>query len=218
MFKMTRRSFVGIAAGALAVSPASALAENVSIGVESDDGGDIAVGVPIDAPTSTEDADVVVVGSGIGGFFASMIAKEQAPNATVVMLEKNGWLGGSTNLAECNGPQRNQDELAARKSGYDAAANTNFIANSILHAERLKEAGSNADWLFGKHGCGYYQAGVTFYEGGNGASAIGTLTPVAEEEGGRHPFERAGVRLGLPRPLYGHRCAVPCGGRVRRAA
>ena len=34
-------------------------------------------------PATTEDADIVVVGSGIGGFMASMIAKEQAPDAAV---------------------------------------------------------------------------------------------------------------------------------------
>ena len=184
MSGMTRRSFVGIAAatGALAATPALALADDAAEPAASADGG-IEVGVPVDAPATTEDVDVVVVGSGIGGFFASMIAKEQAPDASVVMLEKNGWLGGSTNLAECNGPQKNQDDLAARKGGYSSASNTNFIANSILHYERLREAGSNADWLFGKHGCGYYQAGVTFYDGGNGTSAINTLTPIAEEEG-----------------------------------
>jgi fumarate reductase flavoprotein subunit len=175
---MTRRSFIGAAAataGALAAVPAFAGADEAAEG--------ITVGTPVDAPDATEEADVVVVGSGIGGFFASMIAKEQMPEATVIMLEKNANLGGSTNYAECNGPQKNQEEDAARLSGYNSASGTNFIANSILHYERVKEAGSNADWLFGKHGCGWYQAGVMFYDGGNGASAINTLTPIAEEEG-----------------------------------
>ncbi len=178
MTEMTRRSFFGVAAaaGAMAAVPALASAEETSANK-------IAVGIVVDNPTNTEDADIVVVGSGIGGFFAAMIAKEQAPDATVIMLEKNAGLGGSTNYAECNGPQKNQDEDAARLSGYNSAANTNFIANSILHYERVKEAGSNADWLFGKHGCGWYQAGVVFYEGGNGTSAINKLTPIATEEG-----------------------------------
>lgn len=185
MSTMTRRSFVGTAAaaGALATLPALALADEADTEPQEAAGGGVTVGVPVDAPVRTEEADLVVVGSGIGGFFASMIAKEQMPEATVIMLEKNGYLGGSTNLAECNGPQRNTEDSAARLAGYKSAANTNFIANSILHYERLKEAGDNADWLFGKHGCGWYQAGVTFYEGGNGTSAINTLTPIAEEEG-----------------------------------
>ena len=178
MADMTRRSFFGVAAaaGAMAAVPAIASADEAAA-----DG--ITVGTPVDSPANTEDADIVVVGSGIGGFFASMIAKEQAPDATVIMLEKNATLGGSTNYAECNGPQKNQDDDAARLAGYQSASNTNFIANSILHYERLKEAGSNADWLFGKHECGWYQAGVTFYEGGNGTSAIQKLTPIAQDEG-----------------------------------
>ena len=140
------------------------------------------IGVVVDAD-SEEDADIVVVGSGIGGFMASMIAKEQAPDATVIMLEKNGYLGGSTNYAECNGPQSNTDESEAWLSGLNSAANTGYIANSMLHAYRMMEAGDNADWLFGKHGVGWYQSGQTFYEGGNGSSCIETLTPIAEEEG-----------------------------------
>lgn len=179
MATLTRRSFVGTAAtGAalVAAAPSLALADEAPVS------SDLSVGVPQD-PARTEEADVVVVGSGIGGFYGAMITKEQMPEATVVMLEKNGYLGGSTNYAECNGPQKNQDPSAARASGFRSASNTGFIANAILHAERVKEAGDNADWLFGKHGCGFYNAGVTFYDGGNGTSAINTLTPIAQEEG-----------------------------------
>ena len=91
MAEMTRRSFFGVAAaaGAMAAMPAIASADEAAEG--------ITVGTPVDAPANTEDADIVVVGSGIGGFFASMIAKEQAPDAVVVMLEKNATLGGSSN-------------------------------------------------------------------------------------------------------------------------
>lgn len=140
------------------------------------------IGVVVDA-ARTEQADIVVVGSGIGGFMAAMIAKEQAPNAVVVMLEKNANLGGSTNYAECNGPATNTEASEARKKGLDAAAKTNFIANGMLHTERFKEQGDNADWLFAKHGVGWYRAGVVFYEGGNGSSCIKTLTPIAQDEG-----------------------------------
>jgi fumarate reductase flavoprotein subunit len=137
----------------------------------------------VQTPTTTEQADVVVVGSGIGGFYASMITKEQAPDAVVVMLEKNDVLGGSTNFAECNGPATNLDEIAAKKQGLASAASSKFISNSILHYERLREQGDNADWLFAKHGVKWYRAGVTFYEGGNGSSCVKTLTPQAEELG-----------------------------------
>ena len=185
---ISRRSFlkgVGVVgataamgAGLAACSPAAEPSTGGSDAVETASG----IGVVVDA-ASTEEADIVVVGSGIGGFMASMIAKEQAPGATVVMLEKNAKLGGSTNYAECNGPATNVDEAEARLKGLDAAAKTGYIANSILHAERMREQGDNADWLFAKHGVGWYRAGVVFYEGGNGSSCISTLTPIAKEEG-----------------------------------
>lgn len=140
------------------------------------------IGVVVE-PARTEDADIVVVGSGIGGFMASMIAKEQAPDAVVIMLEKNGNLGGSTNYAECNGPATNVDAAEARQRGLQAAVKTSYITNQMLHTERFKEQGDNADWLFAKHGVGWYRAGVVFYDGGNGTSCINTLTPIAEEEG-----------------------------------
>lgn len=193
MEQISRRSFLkgmGVVGATAAVgaglaacsSPAASgsgsVAESAAAGSEATKG----VGTVVDA-ASTEEADIVVVGSGIGGFMASMIAKEQAPDATVVMLEKNANLGGSTNYAECNGPSTNVDAAAARLQGLQSAANTKYIANSILHAERLKEQGDNADWLFAKHGVGWYRAGVVFYEGGNGSSCIATLTPIAEEEG-----------------------------------
>ncbi len=195
MSELSRRSFVEMAAvgGVAAVTASAATASRASAASASKDAAAsagasaaTASGVTIGEvakPDATETADVVVVGSGIGGFFASMITKEQAPDASVTMLEKNDYLGGSTNMAECNGPAKNLDEDAARLQGFTAAANTNFIANSVLHAERLKEAGSNADWLFGKHECGWYRTGVMFYEGGNGSSAIAKLTPVAQQEG-----------------------------------
>jgi fumarate reductase flavoprotein subunit len=133
----------------------------------------------------TEDADIVVVGSGIGGMMAAMIAQEQAPDAVVVLLEKNSNLGGSTNFAECNGPTSNVDDTPARMQGMIKATETGYIANSLLHTERFKEQGDNADWLFQKHGVVYEQPGPgpMFYEGGNGTSAIKHLEPQATELG-----------------------------------
>ena len=176
---MSRRTFVTAAAATAAVASVASIA----MADEAASKGDIVIGQPVDAPDAIEEADIVVVGSGIGGFFASMISKEQAPDATVIMLEKNGYLGGSTNYAECNGPAKNTEPDAARLSGFKSSANTNFIANGMLFTEMRKEAGDNADWLFGKHGCKWYRAGVVFYESGNGSSAIRTLTPIAQEEG-----------------------------------
>ena len=189
---MTRRSFlagVGVAGagaaamGILAGCSSSSDADGSSGSSDTTDSTNPdGIGEVVDA-SSTEDADIVVVGSGIGGFMASMIAKEQMPDATVIMLEKNSYLGGSTNYAECNGPQSNTSDDEARLAGYNAAANTNFIANAMLHTERLREAGDNSDWLFALHGVEYENRGQMFYAGGNGSSCIETLTPIAEEEG-----------------------------------
>lgn len=168
----------GCAAPASSANTQTSTAANATSTALNPDG----IGIVVD-PASTEEADVVVVGSGIGGFFSAMIAQEQAPDAKVIMLEKNSFLGGSTNFAECNGPATNMTDAEARLEGYNAALGTGFISNSILHYERLKERGDNADWLFGKHKVGWYKAGPAFYEGGNGSSAIKTLTPLAEGEG-----------------------------------
>ena len=196
---LSRRSFLagaglmgaGAMAGGLLAGCSSGNAAGNASGSDTEDGVRDAsatgnaegIGTVVE-PSSTEDADIVVVGSGIGGFMASMIAKEQAPDATVIMLEKNSVLGGSTNYAECNGPASNTPEDEARLKGMESASKTGYIANSMLHTERLREAGDNADWLFALHGVGYYNpGGPDFYEGGNGSSCIATLTPIAQEEG-----------------------------------
>jgi fumarate reductase flavoprotein subunit len=135
-------------------------------------------------PDATEDADMVVVGSGLGGFSAAILTKEQMPDATVVLLEKNSGLGGSTNFAEGNMPDKNQEDHLARYQGYERAKRTGFIANTLLHYERKREKGDCADWLFCKQGIPTMPLGpFVGYEGGNGTSAINKLTPNAEAIG-----------------------------------
>jgi fumarate reductase flavoprotein subunit len=134
--------------------------------------------------TATEDADVVVVGSGLGGFTAAIITKEQVPEAVVVMLEKNSSLGGSTNFAEGNMPDKNLDDRTARLVGYQRAKRTGFVADPLLHYELKREKGDNADWLFCKQAIPVAPLGpFVGYEGGNGTSAIKKLAPNAEALG-----------------------------------
>lgn len=137
------------------------------------------------APDVTEDADIVVVGSGIAGFMASMIAKEQAPDLKIVLLEKNGFWGGSTLFAECNGPATVKTPAEAREIAASHLKSTNYIANPMLWYEQALDAGKNSAWLFGKHRVGWYKGmGPAFYEGGNGSSAINKyLAPDAEALG-----------------------------------
>lgn len=138
----------------------------------------------------TEEADVVVVGSGLGGFMASMIAKEQMPDKTVIMLEKNGYLGGSTNFAECNGPQNASEEAAALASGIRHASGTGYIADMMLMRDMAIERGMNSAWLFSKHNVKYGKSGpMNFYADGGydgygeGSSAIATLEEENKEVG-----------------------------------
>lgn len=110
--------------------------------------------------------DVVVVGTGIGGMMGAMILAEQAPEAKIVLLEKNEYCGGSTNMAECNTPSGGTaDRAAAYKNGYTQAAYSKYIKDPILIAEMAIDRGKNSAWLFTKHNIGW--SGM-FYEGGNG--------------------------------------------------
>ncbi len=197
--KISRRDFLkGSAAGAAAMAAAGVLS---GFGVtafaagESEDqvqetrfcrGYDNAAGIGVVSdPDSREQADIVVVGSGIAGFMASMIAKEQGPDLKIVLLEKNGFWGGSTLFAECNGPATMKTPEEAREVAASHLKSTNYIANPMLWYEQALDAGYNSAWLFGKHNVGWYQEmGPAFYEGGNGSSAINKyLAPDAESLG-----------------------------------
>ena len=142
------------------------------------------IGIPVEA-SSTEDVDVVVVGSGMGGFTASMLVKEQMPDAHVVMLEKQNALGGNTNFAEGGGGFLNMTPEEARKSVQADMIQRNFVVDPSLFYAMRTQQGDCADWLFGKHQVAIkdYGSGQPLYEGGAGASAIATLTPQAEELG-----------------------------------
>jgi fumarate reductase flavoprotein subunit len=201
MGKISRRDFlkgsaagaVGVAAatmfgGALSVSAEEASEAAQAAGLETKycNGYDNADGIGIESEevTGTEQADIVVVGSGIAGFMAAMIAKEQGPDLKVVLLEKNAYWGGSTLLAECNGPATVKTEAEARQTAASHLSSTNYIANPMLWYEQALDAGYNSAWLFGKHNVGYYNAGVTFYEGGNGSIPINqNLAPDCEALG-----------------------------------
>lgn len=128
----------------------------------------------------TADADVVVVGTGIGGMMGAMILAEQAPDAKIILLEKNDYCGGSTNMAECNAPSSGAaSRQAAYKSGYSQAASSSYIKDPILVAEMSIDKGKNSGWLFNKHGIGY--SGM-FYEGGNGKIPIEKLRAEVESD------------------------------------
>lgn len=158
----------------------SAVSSSIGAGYANPDG----VGIPVE-PDSTEDVDVVVIGSGMGGFTAAMLTKEQAPDATVVMLEKQNALGGNTNFAEGGGGFLNMSPEEARAAVQADMIQRNFVVDASLFYALRTQQGDCADWLFGKHGVKIkdYGSGQPLYEGGKGASAIATLTPQAQELG-----------------------------------
>lgn len=137
----------------------------------------------------TEEADVVVVGSGLGGMMAAMITKEQMPDATVIMLEKNAYLGGSTNHAECNGPSQALTESAALARGISHAEGLSYMADPMLMKALCMDQGMNSAWLFEKHGVQYANVGMDFYVDGDGdgfgdgSSCIATLEAENESVG-----------------------------------
>ncbi len=128
----------------------------------------------------TATADVVVVGTGIGGMMGAMILAEQAPDAKILLLEKNADCGGSTNYAECNTPSGGtSDRVQAYKSGYAQSAASSYIKDPILIAELALDRGKNSAWLFTKHNIGW--SGM-FYEGGNGRIPIQKLRAEIESD------------------------------------
>lgn len=186
-----RRAFIagGLATGAAAAAAGIAagrpsLAAQASVqpgdGYDNPDG----IGVPV-TPDTTEQADVVVIGSGMGGFTAAMLTKEQAPDATVIMLEKQSILGGNTNFAEGGGGFLNMTPEEARASVQADVVQRNFVVDPSLFYALRTQQGDCSDWLFGKHDVKIkdYGSGQPLYEGGTGASAIATLTPQAKDLG-----------------------------------
>ena len=158
----------------------SAVPSSIGAGYANPDG----IGIPVE-PDSTEDVDVVVIGSGMGGFTAAMLTKEQAPDAAVVMLEKQNALGGNTNFAEGGGGFLNMSPEEARAAVQADMIQRNFVVDASLFYALRTQQGDCADWLFGKHGVQIkdYGSGQPLYEGGKGASAIATMTPQAQELG-----------------------------------
>jgi len=130
---------------------------------------------------STEETDVVIIGSGMAGHTAAIFLKEQHPDAKVILLEKQSGLGGNTNFAEILMVGPNFDETVARQEAFAASKVRDYIPSPQLWYSKFRSQGDASVWLFGKHGVKAEPTG--FFEGGNGASAIKTLTPQAESLG-----------------------------------
>ncbi|MDK7724310.1 FAD-binding protein [Slackia exigua] len=199
--ELSRRNFLGL--GAMAAAGATMVGlVGCSGGTEAASGGAIAAeartagsvrdlgtaSFELNADTvkasETNDVDVVVVGSGISGFAAALTVAEANENAKVVLLEKNGVLGGSTNYAECPAGARpfEYTEAEARAAAAEAQASTQGVSNPMLLYRLFADAKENFGWLFDTHGVKWTKQGEApaFYEGGNGTIAIKTLAADAD--------------------------------------
>lgn len=134
---------------------------------------------------SSESVDVVVVGSGMGGFSAALTLVEQKSGAKVVLLEKNSSVGGSTNMAECPAGARpfEYTEADARAAAAEAQTTAQGVIDPLLLYSMFRDAKENFGWLFDTHGIKYTKQGQApaFYEGGNGTIAIQTLNTAAQK-------------------------------------
>lgn len=135
-------------------------------------------------PDEIIEAQVVVVGSGLGGLSAAITAIEEGAKK-VVLLEKESFYGGGTNFAEVFIGEP-VTEAQARKSAAAFMKASNYVADPMLHYQKAVDQKDNSAWLFDKHKVKTYigqGSGLRFYEGGHGLSCISTLIPQAKELG-----------------------------------
>ncbi|MCR4435515.1 MAG: FAD-dependent oxidoreductase [Clostridiales bacterium] len=106
---------------------------------------------PTAMDTATKQADVVVVGSGMAGMSAAIEAASQG--AKVILLEKMGVLGGSTNHAEgmfaSESPLQkklgitvNTEELLREEFNF-----SNYRVDGNLWKDVMKHSGEDIQWL-----------------------------------------------------------------------
>lgn len=131
-----------------------------------------------------EYADVVVVGSGIGGLMCAMICAENAPEAKIILVEQRGFLGGGTNFAEqCDLPKEGLEWADALREGDEAARVSHFIKDAQLLAQKAADQGMNSAWLFLKHGLELRpHPRSPRYVGGNGSQTIARLQEAIEND------------------------------------
>ena len=167
------------------------------------------VGIPVN-PDSTEDVDVVVIGSGMGGFTAAMLTKEQDPDAKVVMLEKQDALGGNTNFAEGGAGFLNMSPEEARAAVQADMIQRNFVVDASLFYALRTQQGDCADWLFGKHGVRVkrLRQRAAPLRGRHRRIRHRNAHPAGRTAGRRHPHRLPRVRARFGRRVCRHRRAV----------
>lgn len=187
---LTRREFVKGASAAVAAVTGSILIPNGAIAPASAEAAN-------HAPDETIETQIVVVGSGLGGFSAAITAMEEGAKK-VVLLEKEGIYGGGTNFAEVFG-KGEATEARARQSAASAFKSSNYVADPMLHYNMALEEKENTGWLFDKHGVKTESLNL-----GGGPAVVDTGTgrgamPGGQgEAGGPGPAGQGGMPAGGP--------------------
>lgn len=144
----------------------------------------------------TVNAGFVVIGSGMGGHCAAIMAAQSGVK-NVVMLEGQSEVGGATKFAEGVFGVGDRYQAAQGYGGYDLSEIlaeevdwSHGVINQSLFMAAMKDSGAGIDWLldlgvkFSAMGSAGTQRYVMhMYEGGNGTSAIEALNPKAVELG-----------------------------------
>lgn len=123
---------------------------------------------------SEEECDFVVVGTGVGGLTAAMVAAEQMPEARIIVLEKLSMVGGNGNFAEINAPGHQVTYEEARAAALEKVRASTNLKDLDLLASLAYDTGKNSAWLFNKHGIAHDDTNM-YYETRNGSKAMKQL-------------------------------------------
>lgn len=133
-------------------------------------------GIGVLKPADSEETfDFVVVGSGLTGLTAVMVAAEQMPEAKILLLEKLPKTGGSSNFAEINAPMASLSAADARKKALDLTVKSMYLKKPELYVSLYMDAGKNCSWLFNKQGVKLDDTNF-YYEDRAGGKAMAGLT------------------------------------------
>lgn len=136
------------------------------------------IGVVHEAQTQI-DADFVVVGSGIGGLTATMLAAELVPDAHIVLVEKCGFTGGNGNYAEICAPAAPCTPEDAAATAMNKVVASNYMKDFYLLERLAYEGNLCTSWLLNKHGV-ELDGSHFYYQNWAGATTMAQLTEELE--------------------------------------
>ncbi len=122
-----------------------------------------------------ESWDFAIVGAGLTGLTAAMIAAEQMPSAKILLIEKSPITGGNGNFAEINAPSAPMTYAAARKKALDVMVASTYLKDPDLYTSLYVDGAKNSAWLFHKQGIKHDDTNM-YYETRSGAKSMAALT------------------------------------------